>query len=68
MKKLNGLKKDFSSFENRKLKDLKSVKGGLGSMRASYSNAVGEGCYDHDFYSDDSGTGQWTYEGRIVSC
>lgn len=52
MKKLNGMKKSFSSLENKKLKDLKSVFGGY----AIKSNLVNEqGCTDTDYYDDNTG-------------
>jgi len=64
MKKLIGMKKNFSSLENKKLNDLKTVKGGLlagGSSRKAPSNAGGN--YDQDYYTDDT-AGEWTWVGR----
>jgi putative peptide modification target (TIGR04139 family) len=58
MKKLIGMKKNFSSLENKKLKDLKSIQGGLmaggGTSYAVKCNLVNsEGCTDTDYYNDD---------------
>ena len=64
MKKLIGMEKNFSSLENRKLNDLKSIQGGLaetGSSRKSPSNAGGQ--WDQDYYTDNT-AGQWVYAGR----
>ena len=70
MKKLNGMKKDFPSFENKKLTDLSVIKGGriLGGGRYEIlSNVyVGEGCAEYDSYSGPNGTG--TYLGRETYC
>lgn len=61
MKKLKSLK-NFSSLENKTLKDLKSVQGGrgigAGSSRTAPSNAGGN--TDTDTYFDDT-SGTWTY-------
>ncbi len=65
MKKLIGMKKNFSSLENKKLKDLKSIQGGLmaaGSSRKSPSNAGGQ--WDQDYYTDNNTAGEWVYAGR----
>ena len=67
MKKLNGMKKSFSSFENKKLTDLSAIKGGrlMGGYMEIVSNVfVGEGCAEYDSYSGPNGTG--TYLGRTV--
>ena len=64
MKKLTGMKKNFSSLENKKLVDLKSIKGGADSTSMEASNvynSVGGG--DSDYYSDTNGV--WKYEGRV---
>ena len=67
MKKLIGMKKSFSSLENKKLKDLKSIQGGLlaggalGSSRSASSNAGGN--WDQDYYTDDT-AGEWKWAGR----
>jgi putative peptide modification target (TIGR04139 family) len=54
MKKLVGMKKNFSSLENKKLKDLKSIVGGGGSSYAIKCNLVNSaGCSDTDYYNDD---------------
>lgn len=70
MKKLTGMKKNFSSLENKKLVDLKSIKGGLAQSVAAVDStsmeksnvydSVGGG--DNDYYSDTDGV--WKYEGR----
>ncbi|WP_312392378.1 TIGR04139 family peptide modification target [Chryseobacterium sp.] len=53
MKKLTGMKRNFSSLENKKLTDLKSIVGG-GSSYAIKCNLVnGDGCSDTDYYNDD---------------
>jgi putative peptide modification target (TIGR04139 family) len=66
MKKVKGLKNNFSSLENKKLKNLTSIQGGKlpgSSTRTAASNA--QGASDVDHYSDDS-TGNWTYVGREI--
>jgi len=63
MKKLTGMKKNFSSLENKKLGDLKSIKGGGNSASVENSNAFGANS-DLDYYSDASGT--WRHVGRVV--
>lgn len=62
MKKLTGMKKNFSSLENKKLVDLKSIQGGAGSASMETSNAWGAGS-DTDYYSDASGS--WVWMGRL---
>ena len=65
MKKLNGMKKDFSSFENKKLTDLSVIKGGKlpGGYPGIVSNVyIAEGCTETDYYSGPNGTG--VYLGR----
>lgn len=64
MKKLSGMKKNFSSLENKKLGDLQSIQGGIGGGSASKetSNAWGAGS-DTDYYSDASGS--WVWMGRL---
>lgn len=70
MKKVKGLKKNFSSLENKKLKNLTSIQGGklpgAGSSRSAQSNAVGTGHYDIDYYNDDAASGTWVYNGRSI--
>ncbi|MCW3159931.1 grasp-with-spasm system A modified peptide [Chryseobacterium oryctis] len=61
MKKLKGMKSNFSSLENKKLENLQSVKGGSASSRKSPSNAGG--AVDQDYYTDD-GSGNWKWVGR----
>lgn len=54
MKKLTGMKRNFSSLENKKLNDLKSITGGSGSSYSIKCNLVNsEGCTDTDYYNDD---------------
>jgi putative peptide modification target (TIGR04139 family) len=70
MKKLNGMKRDFSYFENKKLTDLSVIKGGKlpgGGNSEILSNVnVGEGCIEYDSYSGPNGTG--IYLGRDIYC
>jgi putative peptide modification target (TIGR04139 family) len=69
MKKLNGMKKDITSFENKKLTDLSVIKGGKlpGGYSGIVSNVyVGEGCVEYDSYSGPNGTGE--YLGRDIYC
>jgi len=64
MKKLTGMKKSFSSLENKKLSDLKSIVGGSGSTYSIKCNLVnGEGCTDQDHYNDDG-----SYKRRAWLC
>lgn len=66
MKKLTGMKKNFSSLENKKLVDIKSINGGRlegGSSSVENSNAFGTNS-DLYYYSDASGT--WKHVGRLV--
>ncbi|AZI55205.1 grasp-with-spasm system A modified peptide [Epilithonimonas vandammei] len=62
MKKLKKMK-NFSSLENKMLKDLKAVQGGIvaGSSHSAASNAGGNSDTDH--YSDAS-PGVWTFDYR----
>ncbi|MDR6460853.1 putative peptide modification target (TIGR04139 family) [Chryseobacterium vietnamense] len=62
MKKLNGMKRDFSSLENKKLKNLKTIQGGTYNVKSNIS--VGEGCEEYDTYTGPGGT----YIGRITVC
>ncbi|QBJ88107.1 TIGR04139 family peptide modification target [Chryseobacterium gleum] len=66
MKKLNGMKGSFSSAENKKLKNLKSITGGNGSSYSIKCNLVNsEGATDTDYYNDDGSykTRGWLYVG-----
>jgi|GEM_PF-1334069 len=65
MKKLTGMKKSFSSLENKRLQNLKAITGGAGSSRSSRSGYIDNGAQvtDTDYYSDDT-SGNWTYKGR----
>ena len=67
MKKLTGMKKGFSSLENRELQNLNSVKGGLlaggSSNRSAPSNAGG--ATDTDYYKDET-SGVWTWHHRFI--
>ena len=53
--------------ENKKLQDLKTLKGGLlaggSSTRSAYSNAGG--ATDTDYYKDDT-SGVWTWDHRFT--
>ncbi|NIF07407.1 TIGR04139 family peptide modification target [Chryseobacterium sp. Tr-659] len=54
MKKLKGMKRNFSSLENKKLNDVRSIVGGNGSSYSIKSNLVNsDGCTDTDYYNDD---------------
>ena len=63
MKKLIGIKNDFSLFENKELKNLQSIVGGLAaaSQQSVESNCAEAGTYECDKYSDDG-----RYVGRVV--
>ncbi|KFE97286.1 TIGR04139 family peptide modification target [Chryseobacterium luteum] len=61
MKKLAGMK-NFSSLENKKLKDLKTVQGGSYNVQSNVS--VGEGCIEYDTYTGPGGK----YIGILVVC
>ena len=66
MKKLNGMK-NFSSLENKKLKNLQAISGGSASNRNSpseYSTPEGT-VHDTDFYTDDV-AGEWKYKSRTT--
>ncbi|WBV56444.1 grasp-with-spasm system A modified peptide [Chryseobacterium daecheongense] len=55
MKKLKGLKKLFSSFENKKLKNADSIFGGLGAPTNEYFSQASTSqwnCSDIDTYVD----------------
>lgn len=67
MKKLTGMKKGFSSLENKKLKrdDLKSVNGSLKSYAIESSSAVTTpGCYETNHYTSNGDA----YIGRLEVC
>lgn len=61
MKKLIGIKKDFSLFENKELKNLQSIVGGGGTQKTQESNVAEPGTYESDHYTDEG-----KYEGRIT--
>ncbi|AYZ10570.1 TIGR04139 family peptide modification target [Chryseobacterium arthrosphaerae] len=68
MKKLMGMKKSFSSLENKKIKrsELKFVNGSLIAL-ADYtieSNTAPAGCYESDHYAYNGGP----YRGRVTVC
>ena len=67
MKKLTGMKSNFSSFENKKMKSLQSIKGGSASSRNSPSEywQNGQHVLDTDKYTDAT-AGEWKYGTRIV--
>lgn len=64
MKKLTGTKNNFSSLENKRLADLKSIQGGNYAIRSNTPTA--EGCVEYDYYTGPGGTG--TYVGRGTLC
>lgn len=66
MKKLKGMKNNFSSLENKKLVNLGSIQGGQ-SSRSAASNAVGADCSDSDYYTDDD-SGNWSWKHRLIVC
>ncbi|NML70981.1 grasp-with-spasm system A modified peptide [Chryseobacterium sp. RP-3-3] len=65
MKKLQGMK-NFSSLENKKLKNLQAITGGSSSNRDSPSqyNTPEGTVSDTDFYTDDV-PGEWKYKYRL---
>lgn len=66
MKKLTGMKSNFSSLENKKLKNLQSIRGGSASSRNSPSGYVqnGQTFIDTDKYTDAT-EGNWKWGGRV---
>ncbi|GEN70586.1 TIGR04139 family peptide modification target [Chryseobacterium lathyri] len=62
MKKLNGMK-NFSSLENKKLKNLQSIQGGDDSARTSSQTECGNNCSDTTYYKDGVKTMTLTVEG-----
>lgn len=55
MKSLKGMKNNFSSFENKKLSNLESIKGGLadaGTNLCSEPTQAAENCSDCKYYKD----------------
>jgi len=66
MKTLKGMKKNFSSLENKRLENMGVVRGGE-STRSSPSQAVGENCSDTDYHTD-AIEGNWDYKGRLIAC
>ncbi|WP_426477330.1 TIGR04139 family peptide modification target [Chryseobacterium sp. CBSDS_008] len=53
MKKLKGMKSNFSSLENKKLNDLKSITGGLmASTAINYVSTNNGDCYDKETWVD----------------
>ncbi|MFS4472124.1 TIGR04139 family peptide modification target [Chryseobacterium sp. T20] len=64
MKKLNGMKRDFSSLENKKLKNLQVIKGGEGTnVRTSEATICGNNCSDTNYFKDGVKTMTLTVEG-----
>ncbi|REC77615.1 grasp-with-spasm system A modified peptide [Chryseobacterium elymi] len=55
MKKLNGMK-NFSSLENKKLKNLQSITGGDDTARTSNQTICGNNCSDTEYYKDGTKT------------
>lgn len=68
MKKLTGMKSSFSSLENKKLKNLQSIKGGSASSRNSPSGYIenGQSISDTDKYTDAT-AGNWKWNGRVMT-
>ncbi|MGG7471453.1 hypothetical protein ACVVIH_19785 [Chryseobacterium arthrosphaerae] len=66
MRKLTGMK-NFSSLENKRLKNLQTISGGSASNRSAGSeyNSPDGRVVDTDYYTDDAG-GQWSYKGRTT--
>lgn len=66
MKKLNGMKGDFSSLENKRLKNLQAISGGAASSRSASSGYNGPDgpVYDVDYYTD-AVEGTWKYSRRL---
>lgn len=62
MKKLTGMKKNFSSLENKKLSDLKTVQGGSYNVQSNVP--TGEGCVEYDTYDSPGGK----YLRRMTVC
>ncbi|MDV7698419.1 grasp-with-spasm system A modified peptide [Chryseobacterium soli] len=65
MKKLTGMKNNFSSLENKKMKNLQSITGGATSNRnaaSGYMSSEGP-VTDTDYYTDDV-SGVWNYKSR----
>jgi len=65
MKKLTGMKKNFSSLENKRIKrnDLKFINGSLQQYTIE-SNVAPSGCYESDHYAYNGGP----YQGRVIVC
>jgi hypothetical protein len=53
MKKLIGIRKDFSLFENKEMKNLQSIVGGGGTQQSIESNVAEPGTYECDKYTDE---------------
>lgn len=51
MKKLNGMKRDFSALENKKMKNLQNIQGGTGSA-VNYVPTNRGDCYDKETWVD----------------
>ncbi|MDR6968208.1 hypothetical protein J2X31_002223 [Flavobacterium arsenatis] len=61
MKKLTGIEKGFSSFENKEMKNLQSIIGGGGTQQSIQSNVPSRpDAVEHDKYTDNG-----RYIGRI---
>lgn len=52
MKKLTGMKKNFSSLENKKLQNLQSILGGQETNNYSYVMTESANCSDKETYRD----------------
>ncbi|UTX48147.1 TIGR04139 family peptide modification target [Chryseobacterium sp. MA9] len=63
MKKLNGMKRNFSSLENKKMKNLQNIHGGADTARTSEPTQCGNNCSDTAYYKDGVKTMTLTIEG-----
>lgn len=52
MKKLTGMNENFSSLENKKLKNSQFIKGGIGTGTITTINSTAGGAVDKDTYKD----------------
>ncbi|WP_370899167.1 TIGR04139 family peptide modification target [Chryseobacterium gossypii] len=52
MKKLTGMKSNFSSLENKKMKNLQFIQGGDQTSQCQESTVCGSSCADTAYYTD----------------
>jgi len=68
MKKLIGMKSNFSSLENKKMKSLQSIKGGEATnVRTSEPTNCGSNCSDTAYYKDGVKTMTLSVEGPTTT-